>query len=220
MFSMIRKVTEDEKTRRNRKIMSSIIASGSLSLWYNSPVILWTLKITLPFLHRLLPFLFFFLLFPPATIPSRPTETTPRTKEEGERGEVLLDRVFLFSLHPPARSPFIFKSPPPSPVAPSPRGLTVRSAFVSSALYVGLLKNFTLTFMLERNLQHGGWNFLRKLYGAYWNQFYKISQIYIVIFIISVLIAIFLSTLFKDISIKRKIRFFYFYILCIDLMMA
>jgi len=79
---MIRKVIEDEKTRCNRKIMSPIIVSGSLSLWYNLPIILWTLKITLPFLHRLLPFLFFFLLFPPATIPSI---GRPRRRRERKR---------------------------------------------------------------------------------------------------------------------------------------
>lgn len=105
-YFVIRKVIEGE-TRRNRKIMSPIIASGSLSLWYNSPIILSTLKITLPFLYRLLPFLFFFLLFPSATILSI---GQPRRRRERKRG-VLLDRVFLFSLHPPASSPFIFKSP-------------------------------------------------------------------------------------------------------------
>lgn len=107
-ISSIRRIVGDERTRRNRKIMSPIIASGSLSLWYNSPIILSTLKITLLFSPYASPIsLLLFLFFSSATFPSI---GRPRRRRERERGSFLIE-LFFFSLHPPARSPFIFKFP-------------------------------------------------------------------------------------------------------------
>lgn len=70
---------------------------------------------------------FLFLLLSSSTISPRPTDMTPRTKR------VLLNRAFLISLHPLAFSIHL-QIPSPLPL-PSSCGLTVRSAFVSSALY-------------------------------------------------------------------------------------
>lgn len=186
--------------------MSPIIASDSLSLWYNSPHNPFEKNCFKNYPTILTPAspisLLLFLFFSSATFP---TIGRLRRRFERERGSFLIELFFF-----PCTLPRVLHSSlnPLSSATPSPRSLTVRSAFVSSALHVGLPKNFTLTFMLGRNLQHSEWNFLRELYGAYWNHFNRIFLGYVVILIIIVLFN-FLFTLIKNIQIERIIYFFF-----------
>lgn len=80
-----------------------------------------------------------------------------------ERKGSSLIELFLFPCTL-SRSPFIFKSP----LLRRPIALRLNGSFCFCFfrfIYAGLLKNFTLTFMLGRNLRRGRWNFLRKLWS-------------------------------------------------------
>lgn len=127
-----------------------------------------------------------------------------------ERKGSSLIELFLFPCTL-SRSPFIFKSPPPLllfSATPSPCGLTVRSAFVSSALYTpGFWKILRWLSCLEETCDANGWNFLRKLCGTYWSHLHRIFHGYLVTSIINVPINL-LSSLFKDSYIKQLIYIF------------
>lgn len=121
---------------------------------------------------------------PPST--TFPTIARPIWRRE-RKGSSLIE-LFLFPCTL-SRSPFIFKSP--SPPALLCLALRLNGSFCFCFfrfIYAGLLKNFTLTFMLGRNLRRGGWNFLRKLRGAYWSHLYRIFHGYLVTSTINVLI--------------------------------
>lgn len=84
----------------------------------------------------------------------------PADMRRRERKGSSLIELFLFPCTL-SRSPFIFKSP----LLCRPIALRLNGSFCFCFfrfIYAGLLKNFTLTFMLGRNLRRGGWNFLRK----------------------------------------------------------
>lgn len=120
-----------------------------------------------------------FSSFPSTTFP---TIAQPIWRRE-RKGSSLIE-LFLFPCTL-SRSPFIFKSP----LLCRPIALRLNGSFCFCFfrfIYARLLKNFTLTFMLGRNLRRGGWNFLRKLCGAYWSRFYRIFHGYLVISIINV----------------------------------
>lgn len=144
------------------KIMSPIIASVSLRL-AQLAIILSTLKISptisIPAISLLPSFLppFHSFLFLPFYNFSYHRPTDMRRRER--KGSSLIE-LFLFPCTL-SRSPFIFKSP----LLCRPIALRLNGSFCFCFfrfIYAGLLKNFTLTFMLGRNLRRGGWNFLRK----------------------------------------------------------
>lgn len=123
--------------------------SGHSTLSYSFHFSFFPIRLTLSFLLLLLSSTF------------HPTGMTSWAKE------VLLNRAFFF--RPPSR-PLHSSSNPPfarlrlrqhrrrcRPIASRLNGSFCFCFF--RFMYAGLLKNFTLTFMLERNLRHGRWNF-------------------------------------------------------------
>lgn len=159
-FAIWREGYNGWKNMAQWKIMSPIIASGSLSpasLPYNPfnaenfPYHIYSGYLTSPFFHSS------FSFFPSTTFP---TIVQPIWRCE-RKGSSLIE-LFLFPCTL-SRPPFIFKSPLLyRPIA----ALRLNGSFCFCFfrfIYAGLLKNFTLTFMLGRNLRRNGWNFLRKL---------------------------------------------------------
>lgn len=182
-FAIWREGHNGWKNMAQWKIMSPITASVSLSL-AQLAIILSTLKISptisIPTIS-LLPSSTPLFLFLPFYNFSYHRSTDMRRRER--KGSSLIE-LFLFPCTL-SRSPFIFKSP----LLCHPIALRLNGSFCFCFfrfIYAGLLKNFTLTFMLRRNLRRGGWNFLRKLCGAYWSHFYRIFHGYLVISIINV----------------------------------
>lgn len=156
-------VITNERTRRSGKLCRRL-SWAVLRAWRRSPIILSTLKIssTISYTDHLSSFFLYFSFTSSSSI-TFPTIVRPtrRRRREG-KGSSLIE-LFFFPCTLP-RSPFIFKSP----LRRRPSRLNGSFCFCFFRfIYAELLKNFTLTFMLGRNLWHGGWKFLRKLYGSY-----------------------------------------------------
>lgn len=143
--------------------------SGHSTLSYSFHFSFFPIRLTLSFLLLLLSSTF------------RPTGMTSWAKE------VLLNRAFLFSIHPPAFSihlqipllPASVFASTAAAAAPSPRGLTVRSAFVSSALCTpGFWKISRWLSCSKETCDTVDGTFLTELRGAYWDRRWEISHVY------------------------------------------